>query len=227
MKKILAVEDSDEVRVVIEASLSEYLVVPAPTLATARKLLEKGSYAGIILDISLPDGDGLEFFARLRSDARWRELPVIFLTGKTDLSSKLAAFSLGAEDFVTKPFEAAELRARVQARLKRMDEIRDGDLRVQDLVLNKSQMKVWISKNNERLPISLTSTEFRLLALLLRHLDRIYDRDTIINEVWGNDTHVLDRTVDTHVSHLRKKLVESCLQIEAVPGEGYRATMKG
>jgi DNA-binding response OmpR family regulator len=226
MKKILAVEDSPEIHLVIEASLSDFLVVLAPSLAEARKQLEKDVFAGMILDISLPDGDGLEFFARVRQDARWRDLPVIFLTGKTDLSSKLAAFSLGAEDFLTKPFEAAELRARVQARLKRMDEIRDGDLRVQDLMLNKSQMKVWISKGTQRAAVSLTSTEFRLLALLLRHMDRIYDRDTIINEVWGNETHVLDRTVDTHVSHLRKKIAQSRVHIEAVPGEGYRAVVK-
>lgn len=213
---------------IVEALLSDYIVVSTSSLKSARETLEAGSVSLLILDIEMPDGDGLEFFSLLRSDPRFKALPVVFLSSTSSVARKVTAFSLGAADFVSKPFDGAELRARVEARMRHAeDEARDTEtFQVADLVLNSSQQKVWIHGENGRETVSLTPTEFRLLATLVKNLERIYDRDTLISQVWGRDTHVLERTVDTHVSHIRKKISASSIHLDAVAGEGYRALKK-
>jgi DNA-binding response OmpR family regulator len=226
-QKILLVEDSPQVQIVVEASLKDFDVVGCSTIKDAEKLLRSEIFSCMILDIELPDGDGVSFFSKLQTDPKFKSIPTIFLTGKGDLSKKLAAFSLGAEDFVTKPFEAAELAARVQARIKKNQQTRQtGDVTIQDLSLLKDQMKIVIKGANGPSSLSLTALEFKILNLLLRNIDRIFERDTIIDEAWGSGVTVVDRTVDAHISHLRKKLAPSMVTIEAIPGVGYKAVVK-
>ena len=221
-QKVLLVEDSPEVRIVVEASLKDFDVVTSPTLADAAVRLAKETFACMILDIELPDGDGVAFFAKIQT-----EVPTIFLTGNLDLSKKLAAFSLGAEDFVAKPFEAAELAARVAARVKKSSKAKQTkDLQVEDVKLVKDHLKFIIQSDDDCQEVSLTSLEFKILNLLLQNMERVFERDSIIDAAWGKNINVVDRTVDAHVSHLRKKLAPSRVTIEAIPGVGYKAIVK-
>jgi DNA-binding response OmpR family regulator len=226
MEKVLLVEDSPEVKIVVQASLKDFEVHSCSRIQEAEQELKKNKFSLLILDIELPDGDGVSFFSQLQSRVEFSSLPTFFLTGKKDLSQKLAAFSLGADDFITKPFEPAELRARVQARLKKSRVQSPTELNIGNLTLLKDQMKVIISLSDEKIVVPLTLLEFKILQLLLKSPDRIYERDVIIDEVWGKGVSLVDRTVDAHVSHLRKKISKSNLHIDAIPGVGYKASLQ-
>jgi DNA-binding response OmpR family regulator len=226
MEKILLVEDSPEVKIVVQASLKDFDVYACSGIQEAERQLQKNKFSCMILDIELPDGDGVSFFSQLQSRPDFSSLPTFFLTGKTDLSQKLAAFSLGADDFITKPFEPAELRARVQARLKKSRSSSSNEIKLGNLTLFKDQMRVMIASSEEKEIVSLTLLEFKILQLLLKDPERIFERDVIIDEVWGKSANIVDRTVDAHVSHLRKKLSKSNLFIEAIPSIGYKLSVK-
>lgn len=224
MRAVLVVEDSPEMRLLVEASLQDYSLTFATTLSAARQALRREKFALMLLDLGLPDGDGLQFLAEFSGDPNHSQLPVMILSGKAEVSNKVLAFSIGAEDFITKPFDPLELRARVAARLKKMDRRREDSevLRVGDLLLDVPKQRVSIQAAGGAEFADLTSLEFRLLHLLARFPDRVFSRDYLLNEVWGTAVNVNDRTVDAHIGHLRKKLGESRVKIDTVVGSGYR-----
>lgn len=222
-------EDNVEIQILLEACLDGHQLVFATTVKEAARLLESHMYDMAILDLGLPDGDGLEILTFLYGRRQEHEIPVIVLSGKSDTSSKVLAFSVGAEDFVSKPFDPAELRARVVAKLKRYERLNDSSewLRIGDLNLSVPMQKVLLkTKDGKEQAIELTSLEFKLLHTLLRAPERVFTRDYLLDRVWGNQMSVVDRTVDTHISHLRKKLGESQIEIETVVGSGYRLLAK-
>lgn len=227
MKRILLVEDNPEIQVFVSSLLRDYLVVAASNLAEAKLELERNSFSLVLLDIELPDGDGIAFFSMIRDDDRFAEIPVIVITAKTETSKKVIAFSLGVDDFITKPLDPAELKARCEARIKKAEKYNQPNqsFSFRDLVLNTTQQRAWIkSLNGKLLPVTLTALEYRLLWCFIRSPERVFSREVLLEEVWGNDTFVNDRTVDTHVSHLRKKLNQSTVVFETMKGEGYRLT---
>lgn len=225
MKSILCVEDNAEIRILVEASLEPLRVVSVGSIREAREALGKESFSLIILDLELPDGDGLKFMTELNSDsASTPNVPVFILTGKSDTANKVIAFSLGVEDFVSKPFDPVELRARVNAKLRKLETLQDSRdvIKIKDLSIHLPQQRVYLTKGHAQEEISLTSLEFKLLTTFARAPERVFSRNTLLDHVWGSSTHITDRTVDTHVGHLRKKLGKSCVRIETVINEGYR-----
>jgi DNA-binding response OmpR family regulator len=177
------------------------------------------------LDVSLPDGNGLEFLPEIKKTAELMDVPVFILTVDGNVLSKVAAFGIGADDYICKPFNALELRSRVEARLKRNEMQGQKRRLIGDLVLDQSRMQVWRQSAPEQ-KIELTPNEFKLLFLLSRRPEVIYSRQQILDEVWGPSAHITDRTVDAHVSHLRKKIEFSRIQIETVAGVGYKLILK-
>ncbi len=228
MRQILCVEDNAEMRVLIEASLPHYHLQFALTLADARSALTTQPFDLVILDLGLPDGNGLSFLTDLKQLKNHDEIPVFILTAKSEISNKVLAFNVGAEDFITKPFDPLELSARVDAKLKRMErqQNRSDNFRIGNLLASLPKQRVWVVLDGKEKLIELTSLEFKLLIILGKNPERIYSREQLLNEVWGNDTHITDRTVDTHVGHLRKKIAESSAKIETVIGEGYRLVIQ-
>jgi two-component system phosphate regulon response regulator PhoB len=134
------------------------------------------------------------------------------------------AFSLGVDDFISKPFDPLELRARVNAKLKKTATQQDQQavLKMKDLTIDVEKQRVSIAKAQGGESVSLTSIEFRLLLTFARSPDRVFSRAQLLDKVWGSDIAVTDRTVDTHVGHLRKKISSSNVKIETVLNEGYR-----
>lgn len=208
----------------IEASLQDYALTFATSLGAARKALQKEKFSLMLLDLGLPDGDGLQFLAEFSGDPRHVDLPVMILSGKSEVSNKVLAFSIGAEDFIAKPFDPLELRARVAARLKKLERKREDveTLRFGDLILDVPKQRVSIQTEQGAEFVDLTSLEFRLLHLLARFPERVFSRDFLLNEVWGAAVNVNDRTVDAHIGHLRKKLSHARVKIDTVVGAGYR-----
>ncbi len=225
MRNMLVIEDNAEMRILVEAALDEYQVTFSPSLKDAKEALLKRRFDLILLDLGLPDGDGLRFLAELSGQAETKDIPVIILTGKSETVNKVMAFSIGAEDFVSKPFDPLELKARVSAKLRKSEKQQQlaEVLRAGDLKIDVLKQKVWIQKNAETTEaIDLTSLEFKLLLNFARAPERVFTRDFLLNEVWGMNVSITDRTVDTHVGHLRKKLARSKTKIETVIGSGYR-----
>ncbi len=226
MRRILSVEDNVVVQTLISIAMNGYLVDHASTLKAARELIRRRSYDLVLLDLKLPDGDGTVFYAELQVDPNLREIPVIVLSAHCDVQQKVSAFALGVDDFMEKPAAIAELRARVEMRLKKAERFRRSfdELKLEDLRLSRSQQTVWLCQDGGQTPIDLTSHEFRILMLLIKESHRTLSRESILQEVWGARTHVTLRTVDTHVSHLRKKLDASRVRIDTAVGQGYRLT---
>ncbi len=223
--RILLVEDNVEAQQMIPKILaSSCSVTIASTLKEGFELINRQSFDLILLDVTLPDGTGFKLCTHVKERDDRSEIPVIFLTGSFDIEDKVMAFSLGAEDYILKPFNSRELRARVFARLDRFEKSRKkndtlvkGDLRFALL-----SQRVCLTTQTSGADLPLTPLEFKLLLYFLRHEDHVLSRDQIITAVWGHNVHILDRTIDTHISNLRKKLGPSVCAIKSVHGEGYR-----
>lgn len=224
-KSALVIEDSPETRTILTRTLRDFNVFEAGCIADAEKVLKSGSNVDIILlDIDLPDGDGLKFFSTLRAHPEWSYIPTLVVSGQSSLPNKVTAFSLGAEDFVSKPFDADELRVRVQARIRKAETAaRAPDtLRILDLELQPDQQRAYIQSFDPPQMVDLTAKEFRILAFMMRRFESVCSRESLLDEVWGPGVNVIDRTVDTHISHIRRKIAPSKLTIESSLGSGYR-----
>jgi two-component system alkaline phosphatase synthesis response regulator PhoP len=222
---ILLVEDSVDVFNLVKRALGSSIHLEwAKNLAEASKTLQRKTFDLILLDVMLPDGDGFRLCSLLQTDDQLKNSPVIFLTAKTSISDKVLGFSVGAEDFITKPFDPLELKARIESRLRKRDrEKMEADiLKIGDIEVNKSTQKVHISDNGQTTELDLTPIEFKLLLLLCQETNKVYSRDEVLNTVWGEQVHVFARSVDTHISKLRKKLGSKSGYIESVHGTGYR-----
>ncbi len=224
MKNILLVEDAKDYQLLMSQIFigENYRFRIAETSATAVTAIENEKPDLILLDISLPDESGLDLCVRLQADSKTRDIPIIFITGAEQISQKVTAFSIGAEDYITKPFHPVELKARVDAKLAKMKKQieKTENLTRGPLQFQLGAQRVFILESNKE--IELTTREFKLLYYLARNENQVITREKILVEVWGAGSHVVDRTIDTHIYQLRKKLGEYSDHIEAVQGCCYR-----
>jgi len=225
MPLALLVEDDADTRAAIRRALAPVLSInECDCVSAADRFLADERPDVIVLDIGLPDGSGHELFARLQDDPRTRDIPVLFLSASVEIRDKLAAFALGAEDYIEKPFNPVELRARVQARLARSQSRREAPEIFEKLGLRfeVAQHRAFRTDAAGGGDLDLTPHEFRLLYHLARHPDQVFSRGQLLRAGWG-DTVVDERTVDVHLAHVRRKLGSLPCTIEAVRGVGYRA----
>ena len=173
----------------------------------------------IILDIMMPHMDGLEVLSRIRSEAAYKDIPVIMATAKSTEMDKIGGLNSGADDYLVKPFGVMEMVARVKAVLRRTvrEEI-PSNITVGKITLKENEHKV-ISNGEE---VELTHKEFAMLKLFMQNPNMVFSRDKLMSEIWGMDYIGETRTVDMHIKTLRHKLGESGGQIKTVIGVGYR-----
>ncbi|MCL2878551.1 MAG: response regulator transcription factor [Acidobacteria bacterium] len=177
----------------------------------------------VIVDLMLPGIDGLDVCRRLRADQRMARTPIIMLTAKTTETDRVVGLEMGADDYITKPFSPRELAARIKAVLRRVSSqqppvSQSRIIRRGGLTIDLERRGVRCGKEN----IDLTATEFRLLQILARHAGRVYTRSELIEGALGKDIAVVDRTIDVHITSLRRKLGIFGDRIETVRGFGYR-----
>ena len=194
----------------------------AKSVKEAKAEIGKNSFDIFILDVDLPDGNGIEFCASLQ--ATHSHIAVFFLTSHSELSEKVMGFTAGADDYITKPFSPLELRARLESRLrKKKQQVTESDnLKWKELQINKSRQEVLVLNLGELEKIDLTSLEFKILMYFAVRVGEVIIRDQILNDIWGQDIHVNSRSVDTHVSKLRKKLGPVAQIVESIHGSGYK-----
>jgi len=225
MADILIIEDNPETQILLESILDRHSLHWANSVNQAKEMLTKHKYNLALLDLNLPDGDGMKLLADWTTHKKSADIPFMIISGKTDISTKVMAFSIGAEDFITKPIDPAELKARVTAKLKRLSQQQDAGevLRIGDLQIDIPKQRLTLhSQHGSEVTIELTSIEFRLLLNFAKHPERVFSRNQLLDLVWGQQIAVTERTVDTHIGHLRKKIVLSHVRIDTVIGEGYR-----
>mgnify|MGYP000808928190 CR=1 FL=1 len=176
----------------------------------------------ILLDIMLPDEDGLSIVKKLRTRQDTVLVPVIMVTAKTTEIDKVKGLDLGADDYITKPFGVMELISRVKAMLRRSQKSQEKDkvLKLGNIVLDREKHSVTVGKE----PVELTYKEYSLLRLLLENTNLVVTRETILQVVWGTDISVESRTVDMHIRTLRKKLGDAGRYICTVRKVGYKLT---
>lgn len=230
MSQILCVEDSHEFYMYLAKILKNHTLTHAVTLHDAFKLVDNGraSFDLVLLDISLPDGNGIKALSALREAFPEKNVPFIILSSDSDVLSKVAAFGMGVDDYVTKPPDATELVARIEARLRssKAAQTDRNHIQIGDLKIDSDRMSVEQSTVTGVQAIDLTPSEFKLLKLLCARPGQVYNRDHLIDHVWGLAKHITQRTVDAHISHLRKKLKTSNVKIETVLSVGYKAEIR-
>ena len=220
--RILVVDDEPDAIELIRFNLkaSGYEVLTAEDGEEALAKARKFSPDMILLDVMLPEIDGLEVCKILRLDPATASLPIIMLTAKASEIDRVLGLEFGADDYVTKPFSPRELMLRVRNLLKRKESSKEEVERfqVRDIELDVSKYEVKIMGQ----PIDLTPTEFKLLQILMERKGRVQSRDRLLQDVWGYDQLIDTRTVDTHVRRLREKMGEAADYVTTVRGVGYR-----
>ena len=220
---ILVIEDEPDIRKTLEYNISQegHTVLTAGSLHDAEKILQSQSLSLVLLDLMLPDGSGLDFCRKLKTNSKTESIPVIILTAKDDEVDKVVGFELGADDYVTKPFSVRELILRIKAVLKRGEvkkDIVEVERQFGDLKIDIESHEVYV----DEIQIELTALEFKLLNQLVETRGRVQSRDQLLTEVWGYSAEVTTRTVDTHIKRLRNKLGSMGKYVQTIRGVGYK-----
>lgn len=222
-EKVMIVDDEQNILELLEYNLKKegFEVIRADTGEKAASLLEKTKPDIILLDQMLPGIDGLELLKRIRANSNFSDIPVIMVTARSEEIDKIIGLELGADDYVTKPFGVRELVARVRANLRRITRTENTATPVQtykNLRIDDNNYKAYLGGEE----LKLTLKEFELLSLLLANREKVLTRDTILNRVWGYEYIGETRTVDVHITNIRRKIGEYGDNIETVRGIGYR-----
>lgn len=221
LPRILIVEDTKEHAQWICAALGDRVEATlASTMEEARQAIAKNVFDIALLDLMLPDGDGFQVCSLLRSHPDMLDIPVLILSSKDDVRDKVSGFTIGADDYITKPCPPEELRARVFSRLQRKPTT-EG-LKLPDLEINfLRQTAILKMAADEPRELDLTPREFKLLCFLARNANTIMSRDMILKHVWGGNVYVSNRSIDTHVASLRRKLKTASRYIHSIHSVGY------
>lgn len=222
-KKILVVDDEPDVTDLLAYTLKAkgFLVEAVNNPNASVGLARTFSPDLVILDVMMPELNGIQICRMLRADPALKNVPVIFLTAKAEEGDRIQGLEIGADDYVSKPFSTKELVLRVQSILRRSGEGKPNELKK----LQAGEIMMDIARHEVILhgqPIELTATEFKLLRLLMERRGRVQTREHLLINVWNYETEIETRTVDTHVRRLREKLGDQADWIETIRGVGYR-----
>ncbi|MDI4636828.1 MULTISPECIES: phosphate regulon transcriptional regulator PhoB [Halomonadaceae] len=226
-KTVLIVDDEASIRemIAIALEMADYQVLEADNAQTAHAMVVDHQPDLLVLDWMMPGISGIELARRLKRDEATAELPIILLTAKGEEDNKIQGLEAGADDYITKPFSPRELVARLKAVLRRATPKGvEQAVEVEGLILDPASHRV----STHGAPLDIGPTEYRLLQFFMTHQERAYTRSQLLDQVWGGNVYVEERTVDVHIRRLRKALGEAHQHlIQTVRGTGYRFSAKG
>ena len=219
--KILCVDDEPDILEILKYNLSNvgYDIYLANDGLSAIKKAKEIIPHLIIMDVMMPKMDGIQACENLRANEKFNDTIIMFLTARGEDFSHVAAYEAGADDYVTKPVKPKILISKVKGLLRRFKKVTDNDIAIielNDIIIDKEKYKVYISGNNLDLP----RKEFELLYLLASKPDKVFKREKIMENVWGGEVVVGDRTIDVHIRKLREKLGDK--YIKTIKGVGYK-----
>jgi two-component system alkaline phosphatase synthesis response regulator PhoP len=218
MVKILVIDDEEDIRELLMYNLRKegYLVLDAENGEKGLTIMRESQPDLILLDVMMPGMDGIEVCEAIRNTSGFKNTLVCFLTARSEDYSQIAGLDAGADDYVAKPIRPKVLISRINALLRRKGMLADDSTETKDLIINREKYVV----EKDGVIIHLPRKEFELLALLASRPDFVFERDTILEKVWGSDIVVGDRTIDVHVRKLREKIGDD--YIKTVKGIGYK-----
>lgn len=229
-RTVLVVDDEFAIRDMLRMALEivDFRCLEAENIQDAHAIIVDKRPDIVLLDWMLPGGSGIELLRRLKRDEATREIPVIMLTAKTTEDNVIQGLDVGADDYITKPFAPRELIARIKALLRRSGSGESADrMQVSELVLDGKSRRVFLGEE----PLDMGPTEFNLLQFFMSHPERAYSRNQLLDQVWGANVYVEERTVDVHIRRLRKALQNDARDysglIQTVRGTGYRFSSRG
>ncbi len=219
MAKVLLIEDDAGLREILKFNLSRsgYDPIEAESAQEALLLLEDIVPDLILLDLMLPGLKGEDFLNIIRNNEKLGYIPVVVISAKSEENKVVELLKSGADDYLTKPFSIKILLSKIEVLLKRMN--------IQKKSIKYGNVEVFVDKHTVTIdgePVKLTHTEFELLSFMLRHPNVVFTRAQLLSNVWGYDADVYTRTVDAHISSLRKKLKKANFSIKSVPKVGYK-----
>ena len=217
--KILVVDDEEDLCEILKFNL-EVEGYDVDTANSAEEALQMNltDYNLLLLDVMMGEMNGFKMASLLRKNEKLKHIPIIFLTAKDTEDDKLMGFNIGADDYISKPFSIREVIARVKAVLRRIVEKEDpAILQFEKLYIDPVKKRAFIDSTE----LPLTKKEFEILNMLAQSPGKIFSREDILNKVWSDDSYVLERTVDVHITRLRKKLGEQGKHIANRSGYGY------
>lgn len=224
-KNIVVVEDDLSIAELIkdQLELEDYNV---KTFSSADKILSylnnNNSIDLFLLDIMLPGLSGIDLCKVIRANEKFLNIPIVMLTALSDKTNIIKALDIGANDYITKPFDIDELLARIRVQLRSKSTLNKSSsndiIQIDDLQVYVNEYKVLINQ----VEVKLTLSEFKILKILVSNLNKVFSRDQIIEEISGENFHVTTRTIDTHIVGLRKKIDKYSHMIETIRGVGYR-----
>ena len=223
-KVVFVVEDEPDILELIAINLekSGYAVTKFTEAGPMLTLLEKKRPDILLLDLMLPDHDGMDVCKNVKADEKYRDIPIIMVTAKTDELDVVLGLELGADDYIPKPFSPRELVARVKAVLrrgKRTDVPTSQKIKIGDMLTIDTE-KFEVNVQDKR--VHLTTTEFSILKMLAQKPGWVYSREKILDLLWGDEKDVFDRTVDVHIKNLRDKLGPAGKLVKNIRGVGYK-----
>lgn len=221
-KKILIIEDEKDIQDLLKLYLARegYEVQSSNDGHSGLQRISKGSFDLLLLDLMLPQMDGLEVCRILKSNPQTAHLPVIMITAKAEESDRIVGLEMGADDYITKPFSPREVVARVKAIFRRLEKPKAKPVKYeyQGIILDLDRYEV----SCQGKAFSLTLKEFQLLEYLLRNQGRVLSRDLLLNEIWSYDYFGTTRTVDVHIARLRQKIPVLNKSLISIKGVGYK-----
>ncbi len=222
--KILVVDDEKDILELLQYNLTRegYTVITAPNgLAALEKLSQNPDL--VILDVMMPQIDGFEVCKQIKANEKFKNTPILFLTARTSEADEIRGLNLGASDFIQKPISINKILARVKANLRNIELLansieKSGEINEGPISISREKYSVEVEKR----PVDFARKEFEILFLLASNPGKVFNREKILNEVWGSEVFVVERTVDVHLLNIRKKLEKYSYLIETIKGVGYR-----
>lgn len=225
MSKLLVIEDDIEMQKLIGNCLDGHSLTFANNAEEGSNFLSNLQFDLVILDITLPNKDGITLFGEFKNHPKLSKIPVVFLTAKNEVKDKVLGLSMGAEDYITKPFDRSEFKARIELRISKAKSA-SHKIEKANLHLDLNDRKISVIKDGKENEVRVTAAEFRILYFLVTHENEVITRQQLLENLWGENINVVDRVIDAHLCNLRKKIKETPYQIKSVYGKGYRFSEK-
>lgn len=222
---MLLVEDSKDTQaLILNIFCYDFQITVVDSLALAKEVLERGDFAVVLLDINLPDGNGLDFYSKWVQSRADNRPSFFFLTASNFIQDKVMGLTLGAEDYIVKPFNSIELKTRVLSRMKKINsrEMQNSVLIKGCIKINTLTQEVYLLTKEREILLDLTRKEFKLLLFFFNHENQVVSRNQILDQVWSDVYALTDRTVDVHICKLRKKIAQGENFIQPIHGVGYK-----